>query len=58
VTLLANALENDKLLTVKPLETKFDVSYGTMQTILLRLFKLDSKKLFLFKKSLLDVLNN
>ena len=31
VTLVANALENDKLLTVKPLETKFDVSYGTMQ---------------------------
>ena len=26
-------VKNDKLLTVKPLETKFDVSYGTMQTI-------------------------
>jgi len=36
VTLVANALENDKLLTVRPLETKFDVSYGTMQTILVR----------------------
>ena len=39
MTLVANALENDKLLTVKPLETKFDVSYGTMQTILMRVFK-------------------
>jgi len=35
VTLMANALENDKLLTVKTLETKFDVSYGTMQTMLM-----------------------
>jgi len=33
VTLVANALENDELLTVKPLETKFAVSYGPMQTI-------------------------
>ena len=39
VTLVANALENDKLLTVKPLETEVDVSYGTMQTILMRVFK-------------------
>jgi len=37
--LVANALENDKLLTVKPLETKFDVSYGTMQTIFMRVLK-------------------
>jgi len=36
LALVANALENDKLLTVKPLETKFDVSYGTMQIILMR----------------------
>ena len=36
VTFVANALENDRILTVWPLETKFDVSYGTMQTILLR----------------------
>ena len=39
VTLVANALENDKLLTVRPLETKFDVSYGTMQTIFMRVLK-------------------
>jgi len=44
VTLVANALETDKLLTVKPLETKFDVSYWTMQTIFMRVFKWDSKK--------------
>ena len=36
VMLVANALENDKFLTVTPLETKFANSYGPMQTILLR----------------------
>jgi len=36
MTFVANALENDKLLTVKLLETKFDVSYGNMQTIFMR----------------------
>ena len=39
VTLVANALKNDKLLTVKLLETKFHVSYGTMHTIFTRVFK-------------------
>jgi len=39
VTLVAKSVKNDKLLTVKPLETKFDVSNGTMQTILMRVFK-------------------
>jgi len=34
VTLAPNALENNRLLTVRPLETKFDVSYGPMQAIL------------------------
>jgi len=38
VTLVANALKSDKLLTIEPLETKFDVSYGTMQTVLMRFF--------------------
>jgi len=44
VTLVANALENARLLMIKPLETKFDVSYGTMHTILTRVLKWDSKK--------------
>jgi len=39
VTLVAKSVKNDKLLTVVPLETKFDVSYGTMQTIFMRVFK-------------------
>jgi len=37
VTLVANALGNDELVTVKPLETKLAVSYGTMQTIFMRI---------------------
>jgi len=36
VTFVAKALENDELLTVKPLETKFAVSFGPMQTIFMR----------------------
>ena len=36
VALVANALENDELLTVKTLETKFVVSYGPMQTVFMR----------------------
>jgi len=35
VTLVPNALENDRLLTVRPIETKFDVRYGSMQAILM-----------------------
>lgn len=40
VTLVANALENDRRLTVRALMKKFDVSYGTMQTILTRDLKM------------------
>jgi len=36
VTLVAKSVKKDKILTVKPLETIFDVSNGTMQTILMR----------------------
>ena len=44
VTLVANALESDRRLTVRAVMAKFDVSYGTMQTILTRDLKMRKVK--------------